>query len=272
MNNGPKPVADAQKLVAPFEQKTGVKVKVELVGWDVQLDRIRNAAVSGEGPDVTQAGTTQVPFFAALGGFENLANRVAQLEQELAAAEQVLAQTERLSGQRTIPERRVSLVDGDARPIRRATRANRPSSAKAHVADTAEGFVSPRCPSAATHRTTVCSRARSSRRARPGCRCAPSTPTVVLALRQRTRRSRASACVTRSPTPAAAGANRADAIVEAPLPLPQRLRGPHLPTQAEGARADALTWPRRRADVGRRRRAQPQPPADGTAQLNRSQR
>jgi hypothetical protein len=42
------------------------------VGWDVQLDRIKNAAVSGQGPDVTQAGTTQVPFFAALGGFENL--------------------------------------------------------------------------------------------------------------------------------------------------------------------------------------------------------
>src|SRR5690348_3250381 len=46
MNNGPNPVADTQKIVAPFEQKTGIKVKVELVGWDVQLDRIRNAAVS----------------------------------------------------------------------------------------------------------------------------------------------------------------------------------------------------------------------------------
>ncbi|HWI70442.1 MAG TPA: extracellular solute-binding protein [Baekduia sp.] len=79
MNNGPKPVADTQRIVAPFEQKTGIKVKVELVGWDVQLDRIRNAAVSGEGPDVTQAGTTQVPFFAALGGFENLQDKVSQI-------------------------------------------------------------------------------------------------------------------------------------------------------------------------------------------------
>ena len=49
---------------------------MEVVGWDVQFDRIRNAAVSGEGPDITQAGTTQVPFFAALGGFEDLASRV----------------------------------------------------------------------------------------------------------------------------------------------------------------------------------------------------
>jgi multiple sugar transport system substrate-binding protein len=79
MNNGPKPVADTERIVQPFEQKTGIDVKVELVGWDVQLDRIRNAAVSGEGPDVTQAGTTQVPFFAALGGFDDLQDKVSQI-------------------------------------------------------------------------------------------------------------------------------------------------------------------------------------------------
>ena len=55
--------------IAEFEKETGIDVQVQLVGWDVQFDRIRNAAVSGKGPDVTQAGTTQVPFFAALGGF-----------------------------------------------------------------------------------------------------------------------------------------------------------------------------------------------------------
>jgi multiple sugar transport system substrate-binding protein len=86
MNNGPKPVADTQRIVAPFEQKTGIKVNVELVGWDVQLDRIRNAAVSGEAPDVTQAGTTQVPFFAALGGFENVQDKVSQIGGESAYA------------------------------------------------------------------------------------------------------------------------------------------------------------------------------------------
>jgi multiple sugar transport system substrate-binding protein len=79
MNNGPSPVQDTERIVAPFETKTGIDVKVELVGWDIQFDRIRNAAVSGEGPDVTQAGTTQVPFFAALGGFEDLSGRVGQI-------------------------------------------------------------------------------------------------------------------------------------------------------------------------------------------------
>jgi multiple sugar transport system substrate-binding protein len=86
MNNGPDPVGDTEKIVKPFEQQTGIDVKVQLVGWDVQYDRIRNAAVSGEGPDVTQAGTTQVPFFAALGGFENLSDRVAEIGGEDAYA------------------------------------------------------------------------------------------------------------------------------------------------------------------------------------------
>lgn len=68
---------------------------------------------------------------------------VERLERELEAAEQVLAQTDlRLAGQRTIPERRVSLVDPDARPIRMGSPA-RPTEFgfKARVADTGEGFV-----------------------------------------------------------------------------------------------------------------------------------
>jgi multiple sugar transport system substrate-binding protein len=86
MNNGPDPVADTEEIVKPFEKQSGIDVKVELVGWDVQFDRIRNAAVSGKGPDVTQAGTTQVPFFAALGGFEDLADRVGDIGGEEAYA------------------------------------------------------------------------------------------------------------------------------------------------------------------------------------------
>ena len=68
---------------------------------------------------------------------------VERLERELEAAEQVLAQTDRrLAGQRTIPERRVSLVEPDARPIRMG-RPDRPTQFgyKARVADTSEGFV-----------------------------------------------------------------------------------------------------------------------------------
>jgi len=76
MNNGPDPVRDTERIVAPFERRTGIDVKVELVDWTDQFDRIRTAARTGEGPDLTQAGTTQVPYFAALGGFEDLGPRV----------------------------------------------------------------------------------------------------------------------------------------------------------------------------------------------------
>src|SRR5262245_46389557 len=68
---------------------------------------------------------------------------VEQLERELEAAEQILAQTDRrLGGQRTIPDRRISLVDPDARPIRMGS-PRRPTEFgyKAQVADTGEGFV-----------------------------------------------------------------------------------------------------------------------------------
>jgi multiple sugar transport system substrate-binding protein len=97
MNNGPQPVKDTQRIVRPFEQQTGVKVKVELVGWEVQFDRIRNAAVSGNGPDVTQAGTTQVPFFAALNGFADLAGRVKDIGGKAAYAPGIW-QTTQLAG------------------------------------------------------------------------------------------------------------------------------------------------------------------------------
>jgi multiple sugar transport system substrate-binding protein len=86
MNNGPDPVADTEEIIRPFERETGIDVKTQLVGWDVQFDRIRNAAVSGEGPDVTQAGTTQVPFFAALNGFEDISDRVGDIGGEEAYA------------------------------------------------------------------------------------------------------------------------------------------------------------------------------------------
>jgi multiple sugar transport system substrate-binding protein len=98
MNNGPQPVADTERIVAPFERRTGIDVKVELVGWDVQFERIRNAAISGEGPDVTQAGTTQVPYFAALRGFENLTRRVGEIGGRKAYAPGVWATTQ-VSGQ-----------------------------------------------------------------------------------------------------------------------------------------------------------------------------
>jgi multiple sugar transport system substrate-binding protein len=93
MNNGPEPVRDTERIVAPFERQTRINVQVELVGWDVQFQRIANAALSGESPDVTQAGTTQVPFFAMTRGFENLARRAGEIGGRNAYAPGVWATT-----------------------------------------------------------------------------------------------------------------------------------------------------------------------------------
>jgi multiple sugar transport system substrate-binding protein len=94
MNNGPEPVADMKRILAPFERSSGINVNVQLVGWDVQYQRITNAAISGEAPDITQAGTTQVPYFAQLGGFENLASRTATIGGRGAYAPGVWATTQ----------------------------------------------------------------------------------------------------------------------------------------------------------------------------------
>jgi multiple sugar transport system substrate-binding protein len=80
MPNGPNPVPDFEELVAPFEEETGIDVTVEEAGWDVQFDQISNQATTGEGPDITQAGTTQVPFFANLGGFVDLTDLAGEMQ------------------------------------------------------------------------------------------------------------------------------------------------------------------------------------------------
>ena len=125
MPNGPAPKEDMEEALEPFTAETGIKVDVEVVDWDVQLDRIRNAAVSGEGPDVTQAGTTQVPFFAALGGFEDLSGRAADIGGESAYADGVWKTTQVVGqdGTWAVPwftEARVDLLpQGRAREGRR---------------------------------------------------------------------------------------------------------------------------------------------------------
>ena len=80
---------------------------------------------------------------AVRGSTRGGAAQVARLARELEAAEQILAQTRRrLAGERSIPNRRVSLVDADARPVPSGKR-YRPNQFgyKARVADTAEGFL-----------------------------------------------------------------------------------------------------------------------------------
>jgi transposase, IS5 family len=176
---------------------------------------------------------------------------VEQLERQLAAAEQVLAQTDlRLAGQRTIPDRRVSLVDPDARPIRMGSPA-RPTEFgyKALAADnTAEGFVIADLPERGgpvdggllDGAITTAKRSGMQVRSVYADR-GFGTSTGDAALAKHRIRDPG------HPPPAAGRATRAQPLLATPLPLPQRTRRP--------------------TDVGRRHHPQPQPATNGTPHL-----
>src|SRR3954449_6681701 len=60
-NQGKSLDDDKQKLtpeLQKFEKQTGIKVKLEVVGWPDLLNRVLTAASSGQGPDVLNIGNT----------------------------------------------------------------------------------------------------------------------------------------------------------------------------------------------------------------------
>lgn len=66
-----------EALIAPFEERSGVSVDVEAVPWDSVNDKLTTAVASGQGPDVTQIGLSQLPTFVAAGALEDLAPYIA---------------------------------------------------------------------------------------------------------------------------------------------------------------------------------------------------
>lgn len=52
-----------EQLVAPFEAQSGIDVTVEAIPWDSVNDRLTSAVASGNGPDVTQIGLSQLASF-----------------------------------------------------------------------------------------------------------------------------------------------------------------------------------------------------------------
>ncbi len=69
MPNGsdPQGMIDAE-LAAFMELNPDIKVTAEVVGWGDAYGKIQTASQGGEGPCVSQFGTTWVPTFAAMGG------------------------------------------------------------------------------------------------------------------------------------------------------------------------------------------------------------
>jgi multiple sugar transport system substrate-binding protein len=52
-----------------FTKQTGIKVKLEVIGWDSLQTRINTAVSSGVGPDVVNIGNTWAPYLDATGAF-----------------------------------------------------------------------------------------------------------------------------------------------------------------------------------------------------------
>src|SRR4051812_20489486 len=69
-NQGPNIEAD-KKILTPelkkFEERTGIKVKLEVVPWSDLLNRILAATASGQGPDVLNIGNTWSSSLQATG-------------------------------------------------------------------------------------------------------------------------------------------------------------------------------------------------------------
>lgn len=72
MPNSLEPVADLEKLIKPFEEETGYKVKITSVDWGAAWSKITTAATSGDVPDVVQIGSTWVSAISGMGALEVL--------------------------------------------------------------------------------------------------------------------------------------------------------------------------------------------------------
>jgi len=66
-------LANDKEVLTPvlkkFEKETGIKVDLEVVGWNNLQNRINTAVTSGAGPDVTNIGNTWAPYLQATGAF-----------------------------------------------------------------------------------------------------------------------------------------------------------------------------------------------------------
>lgn len=72
MPNGPDPQAAIDAEIAAFmEEHPDIEVTAEIVDWGSAFGRIQTAVQGGEGPCVTQVGTTWVPTFGSMGGLRN---------------------------------------------------------------------------------------------------------------------------------------------------------------------------------------------------------
>jgi multiple sugar transport system substrate-binding protein len=90
MPNSPRPEKDMEALIEPFQTAhPGVTVKVSVLDWGSAWTKLTTAAISGDGPDVVQLGTTWCPFLTDLGALMPLDD----LDKEIHVQESFLPST-----------------------------------------------------------------------------------------------------------------------------------------------------------------------------------
>ena len=66
------------KLLEPFTAATGIKVTVQAIPWANVNEKLTTAVASGNGPDVTQIGLSQLPSFLAAGALQDVGAQAAK--------------------------------------------------------------------------------------------------------------------------------------------------------------------------------------------------
>lgn len=72
MPNSLNPITDIETILKPFEEKTGIKVRITSVDWGAGWSKITTAATSGDVPDIAQIGSTWVSALVGMGALEDL--------------------------------------------------------------------------------------------------------------------------------------------------------------------------------------------------------
>lgn len=99
MPNSGETEADFLEVIAPLlAENPDLNVEVTVLDWGSAWTKITTAATSGEGPDITQLGTTQVAAVAAMGALEDLSGIYWELGGEEAFVPATLPTTQILGG------------------------------------------------------------------------------------------------------------------------------------------------------------------------------
>lgn len=68
--------ANLEAALEPFIEETGIEVEVEAIPWDNVNDRLTTAVASGEGPDVSQIGLSQLAAFLEGGALADISEEI----------------------------------------------------------------------------------------------------------------------------------------------------------------------------------------------------